>query len=126
MKTFKEHILEKLKVSSKSADVRKEYKNKTKEVTKYTAYKYYKYILDLDSIVLFMDYWYYFLESEDEELKEHLDIHWDDIYLDYDVQDVYVLDNSTGDEITSSPIENRRTFYNVYNRIIEYFEKKNA
>ena len=126
MKTFKEHILEKLKVSSKSADVRKEYKNKTKEVTKYTAYKYYKYILDLDSIVLFMDYWYYFLESEDEELKERLDIHWDDIYLDYDVQDVYVLDNSTGDEITSSPIENRRTFYNVYNRIIEYFEKKNA
>ena len=104
----------------------KEYKNKTKEVTKYNAYKYHKYILDLDSIVLFMDYWYYFLESEDEELKERLDIHWDDIYLDYDAQDVYVLDNSTGDEITCSSIENRRSFYNVYNRIIEYFEKKNA
>ena len=73
-----------------------------------------------------MDYWYYFLESEDEELKERLDIHWDDIYLDYDIQDVYVLDNSTGDEITCSSIENRRSFYNVYNRIIEYFEKKNA
>ena len=126
MKPFKQHILEKLKVSSKSADVHKEYKNKTKEVTKYNAYKYHKYILDLDSIVLFMDYWYYFLESEDEELKERLDIHWDDIYLDYDIQDVYVLDNSTGDEITCSSIENRRSFYNVYNRIIEYFEKKNA
>ena len=126
MKPFKQHIFEKLKVSSKSADVHKEYKNKTKEVTKYNAYKYHKYILDLDSIVLFMDYWYYFLESEDEELKERLDIHWDDIYLDYDIQDVYVLDNSTGDEITCSSIENRRSFYNVYNRIIEYFEKKNT
>ena len=126
MKPFKQHILEKLKVSSKSANAHKEYKNKTKEVTKYNAYKYHKYILDLDSIVLFMDYWYYFLESEDEELKERLDIHWDDIYLDYDIQDVYVLDNSTGDEITCSSIENRRSFYNVYNRIIEYFEKKNA
>ena len=126
MKSFKQHILEKLKVTSKSTTAHKEYINNTKEVTKYTAYKYHEYILDLDSMVLFMDYWYYFLESEDEELKEHLDIHWDDIYLDYDVQDVYVLDNSTGDEITSSPIENRRTFYNVYNRIIEYFEKKNS
>ena len=126
MKSFKQHIFEKLKVTPNSATVHKEYINNTKEVTKYTAYKYHEYILDLDSMVLFMDYWYYFLESEDEELKEHLDIHWDDIYLDYDVQDVYVLDNSTGDEITSSPIENRRTFYNVYNRIIEYFEKKNS
>ena len=126
MKPFKQHILEKLKVSSKSVNVHKEYKNKTKEVTKDNAYKYHKYILDLDSIVLFMDYWYYFLESEDEELKERLDIHWDDIYLDYDAQDVYVLDNSTGDEIICSSIENRKTFYNVYNRIIEYFEKKNS
>ena len=126
MKPFKQHIFEKLKESSKSANAHKEYKNKTKEVNKYNAYKYHKYILDLDSIVLFMDYWYYFLESEDEELKERLDIHWDDIYLDYDIQDVYVLDNSTGDEITCSSIENRRSFYNVYNRIIEYFEKKNA
>ena len=126
MKTFKQHIYEKLKVYSKSAKTNKEYKKKKKEVTKYTAYKYHKYILDLDSMVLFMDYWYYFLESEDEELKEKLDIHWDDIYIDYDNQNVYVLDNSTGDEITSSPIENRRTFYNVYNRIIEYFEKKNS
>lgn len=126
MKTFKQHILEKLKVSSKGANAHKKYKNKTKEVTKDNAYKYHKYILDLDSIVLFMDYWYYFLESEDEELKERLDIHWDDIYLDYDAQDVYVLDNSTGDEIICSSIENRRSFYNVYNRIIEYFEKKNA
>lgn len=126
MKSFKQHILEKLKVYSKSAEVHKEYKNKTKEVTKDNAYKYNKYILDLDSIVLFMDYWYYFLESEDEELKERLDIHWDDIYLDYDAQDVYVLDNSTGDEIICSSIENRRSFYNVYKRIIEYFEKKNS
>ena len=126
MKQFNTYLIEKLKVSSKSANVHKEYKNKTKEVTKYTAYNYHKYILDLDSMVLFMDYWYYFLESEDEELKEHLDIHWDDIYLDYDAQDVYVLDNNTGDEITCSSIENRRTFYNVYNRIIEYFEKQNS
>ena len=126
MKSFKQHIFEKLKVTPNSATVHKEYINNTKEVTKYTAYKYHEYILDLDSMVLFMDYWYYFLESEDEELKEHLDIHWDDIYLDYDVQDVYVLDNSTGDEIICSSIENRRTFYDVYNRIIEYFEKKNS
>ena len=126
MKSFKQHIFEKLRVSSKSADVHKEYKNKTKEVTKSNAYKYHKYILDLDSIVLFMDYWYYFLESEDEELKEHLDIHWDDIYLDYVVQDVYVLDNNTGDEITRSTNEHQRSFYNVYNRIMTYFEEKNS
>ena len=126
MKSFKQHILEKLKVTPNSATVHKEYINNTKEVTKYTAYKYHEYILDLDSMVLFMDYWYYFLESEDEELKERLDIHWDDIYLDYDAQDVYVLDNSTGDEIICSSIENRRSFYDVYNRIIEYFEKKNS
>ena len=126
MKTFKQHIFEKLRVSSKSDNIHKEYKNKTKEVTKYTAYKYHKYILDLDSIHLFMDYWYYFLESEDEGVKEDLDLHWDDIYLDYDAQDVYVLDNNTGDEITSSTIGDRRTFYNVYNRIMEYFEEKNS
>ena len=113
MKSFKQHILEKLKVSSKSADVHKEYKNKTKEVTKSTAYKYYKYILDLDSMVLFMDYWYYFLESEDEALKENLNLHWDDIYLDSDGPDVYVLYNNTGDEITCSSYEEPRTFYNV-------------
>ena len=126
MKQFKEHIFEKLKVSSKSTNFHTEYKNKTNKVTYYNAYNYHKYILDLDSMDLFMDYWYYFLESEDEALKENLDIHWDDIYLDYDAQDVYVLDNNTGDEITCSSIENRRTFYNVYNRIIEYFEKKNS
>ena len=74
MKSFKQHILEKLRVSSKSDNIHKEYKDKTKEVTKYTAYKYHKYILDLDSIVLFMDYWYYFLESEDEGVKEKLDL----------------------------------------------------
>ena len=126
MKSFKQHIFEKLKVSSKSANVHKEYKNKTKEVTKSTAYKYHKYILDLDSIVLFMDYWYYFLESEDESLKENLDLHWDDIYLDFDGPAVYVLDNNTGDEITCSSYEEPRTFYNVYNRIMEYFEKKKS
>ena len=126
MKSFKQHIFEKLKVTPKSATVHKEYINKTKEVTKYTAYKYHKYILDLDSMVLFMDYWYHFLESEDEALKENLDLHWDNIYLDFDGPDVYVLDNNTGDEITCSSYEEPKTFYNVYNRIIEYFEKKNS
>ena len=126
MKSFKEHRFEKLKVSSKSTNVHTEYKNKSNKVTYHNAYSYHKYILDVDSMDLFMDYWYYFLESEDEELKERLDIHWDDIYLDYDAQDVYVLDNSTGDEIICSSIENRRSFYDVYNRIIEYFEKKNS
>ena len=126
MKSFKKHIFENLKVSSKSANVHKEYKDKTNSVNKYNAPNYYKYLLDVDNIDLFMDFWYHFLESEDEELKEQLDIHWDDIYLDYDAQDVYVLDNSTGDEITRSTIENRRSFYDVYNRIIDYFEKKNS
>ena len=126
MKSFKEHIFEKLKVSSKNTNIYKEYKNKTNKVNFYNAYNYHKYILDVDSIDLFMDYWYYFLESEDEALKEHLNLHWDDIYVDYDAQDVYVLDNSTGDEIICSSIENRRSFYDVYNRIIEYFEEKNS
>ena len=75
---------------------------------------------------LFMDYWYYFLESEDESLKENLDLHWDNIYLDFDGPDVYVLDNNTGDEIIRSSYNNPKMFYNVYNRIIEYFEKKNS
>ena len=126
MKSFKQHILEKLRVSSKSDNARKEYKDKTNSVNKYNAYNYYTTILNVDNIDLFMDFWYHFLESEDEGVKEKLDLYWDDIYLDYDAQDVYVLDNNTGDEITRSTIGDRRTFYNVYNRIMEYFEEKNA
>ena len=126
MKSFKQHIFEKLKVSSKSTNAHAEYKNKSNKVTYYNAYSYHKYILDADSMDLFMDYWYYFLESEDEALKENLNLHWDDIYLDSDGPDVYVLDNNTGDEITCSSYEDPRTFYNVYNRIIEYFEKKKS
>ena len=126
MKTFKQHILEKLKVSSKSYNVHKEYKDKTNSVNKYNAYNYYTTILIVHNMDLFMDFWYHVLENEDEGVKEKLDLYWDDIYLDYDAQDVYVLDNNTGDEITRSIIGDRRTFYNVYNRIIEYFEKKNS
>ena len=125
MKSFKEHIFEKLKVSSNSINTHTEYKNKTTKVTYYNAYNYHKYILVVDSMDLFMDYWYYFLESEDEALKENLNLHWDDIYLDFDAPDVYVLDNNTGDEIIRSSYNNPKLFYNVYNRIIEYFEKKN-
>ena len=126
MKQFNTYLIEKLKVSSKSTNVHTEYKNKTNKVTYYNAHNYHKYILDVDSTDLFMDYWYYFLESEDEALKENLDLHWDDIYLDSDGPDVYVLDNNTGDEIICSSYEDPRTFYNVYNRIIEYFEEKNS
>ena len=126
MKSFKQHILEKLRVSSKSYNVHKEYKDKTNSVNKYNAYNYYTTILIVHNMDLFMDFWYHVLENEDEGVKEKLDLYWDDIYLDYDVQDVYVLDNNTGDEITRSTNEHRRTFYNVYNRIIEYFEKQNS
>ena len=126
MKTFKQHIFEKLRVSSKSDNIHKEYKDKTNSVNKYNAYNYYTTKLNVDSMDLFMDFWYYFLELEDEGVKEKLDLYWDDIYLDYDVQDVYVLDNNTGDEITRSTNEHRRTFYNVYNRIMAYFEEKNS
>jgi hypothetical protein len=127
MKDFKQHILEKLKVSSKNIkDYNKEYKDKTNQVTKYNAHSYHSTLLEVDNINLFMDYWYHFLETEDEALKENLDLHWDDIYVDYDAHDVYILDNSTGDEITKSSNENPRTFYYVYCRIIEYFEKKNS
>lgn len=126
MKSFKQHILEKLRVSSKSYTVHKEYKDKTNSVNKYNAYNYYTTILIVHNMDLFMDFWYHVLENEDEGVKEKLDLYWDDIYLDYDAQDVYVLDNNTGDEITLSTIGDRRTFYNVYNRIIEYFEKKNS
>ena len=126
MKTFKQHILEKLRVSSKNDNIRKEYKDKTNRVNKYNAYNYYTTKLNVESMDLFMDFWYHVLEREDEGVKETLDLHWDDIYLDYDVQDVYVLDNNTGDEIACSTNEHRITFYNVYNRIIEYFEEKNS
>ena len=126
MKSFKQHISEKLRVSSKSADVHKEYKDKTNNVNKYNAHNYYTTILNVDNIDLFMDFWYHFLETEDEGVKEKLDLHWDDIYVDYYMQDVYVLDNNTGDEITRSTLGDRRTFYNVYNRIMEYFECKNS
>ena len=126
MKSFKQHISEKLRVSSKSADVHKEYKDKTNSVNKYNAHNYYTTILNVDNIDLFMDFWYHFLETEDEGVKEKLDLHWDDIYVDYYMQDVYVLDNNTGDEITRSTLGDRRTFYNVYNRIMEYFECKNS
>ena len=126
MKQFNTYLIEKLKVSSKSTNIHTKYKNKTNKVTYYNAHNYHKYILDVDSMDLFMDYWYYFLESEDEALKENLDLHWDDIYLDSDGPDVYVLDNNTGDEITCSSYKEPRTFYNVYNRIMEYFEKKKS
>ena len=126
MKQFNTYLIEKLKVSSKSTNIHTKYKNKTNKVTYYNAHNYHKYILDVDSMDLFMDYWYYFLESEDDTLKENLDLHWDDIYLDFDAPDVYVLDNNTGDEIIRSSYNNPKMFYNVYNRIIEYFEKKNS
>ena len=76
MKSFKQHIFEKLKVTPKSATDHKEYKEKTNKVTYYNAYNYHKHILDADNIDLFMDYWYNFLESEDEALKENLNLHY--------------------------------------------------
>lgn len=125
MKSFKQHIFEKLKVSSKNIkDYNKEYKDKTNKVTYYNAYTYHSIILEVDNVDLFMDYWYHFLESEDDALKENLELHWDDIYVDYDEHDVYVLDKSTFDEIVRSYDENPITFYKAYNRIIEYFNKK--
>ena len=126
MKSFKQHIFEKLRISSNSDSIRKEYKDKTNSVNKYNAYNYYKTKLNVESMDLFMDFWYHLLENEDEGVKEKLDLHWDDIYVDYDAQDVYVLDNNTGDEITRSTNEHRRTFYNVYIRIMTYFEEKNS
>ena len=126
MKSFKEHIFEKLKVTSNSTTVHTEYKTKTKQVTYYNAYNYHKYILTPDCMDLFMDYWYYRLESEDKEFKDNLDLHWDDIYVDDDIRTVYILDNNTGDEITWSSDIQQRTFNYVYNRIMEYFEKKNS
>ena len=127
MRSLKFSILEKLKVSPKNIkEYNKEYKDKTNQVTYYNAHNYHPKILEVDTIDLFMDYWYHFLESEDMALKENLDLHWDDIYVDYDAHDVFVLDNSTGDEIARSYDENPRTFYRVYCRIIEYFEKKNS
>lgn len=125
MKNLKDIVLEKLRIT-KNSNIEKEYKDKTNRVTYYNAHNYHSHILEVDSMDLFMDYWYHFLESEDEALKENLDLQWDDIYLNCDGQDVYVLDNNTGDEITCSYDENPRTFYNTYNRIIEYFDKKNA
>ena len=125
MRSFKSIILEKLRIT-KNSNIEKEYKDKTNKVTYYNAHSYHSTVLEVDNINLFMDYWYYFLESEDEALKENLGLHWDYIYLDYDAHDVYVLDNSTGDEIVISYDENPRTFYNAYCRIIEYFEKKNS
>ena len=118
-------ITEKLKVSSNNIKEYEEYKDKTNRVTKYNAHSYHPIKLEVNYVDFFMDYWYHFLETEDEALKENLDLHWDDIYVDYDTHDVYVLDNSTGDEITKSSNENPRTFYNAYCRIIEYFEKNN-
>lgn len=116
-------ITEKLKVSSNNLkEYNKEYKDKTNRVTYYNAHNYHSEILEVENIDLFMDYWYHFLEGEDEALKENLNINWNDIYVDHDAHDVYVLDSNTGDEITISYDENPRTFYNAYNRIIEYFE----
>ncbi len=51
MKSFKQHILEKLKVSPN-----KEYKDRSNKVTYYNAYTYHTHILDADSVDLFMDY----------------------------------------------------------------------
>ena len=124
MKTFKQHILEKLRINN-SGNLEKEYKAKTNRVTPKNVFKYSQELLYVSNIDLFEDYWYHFLEYEDEALKENLDLHWDDIYLDYDGRDVYVLDNNTGDEICCSYNEKPLTFYKTYNKILEYFETKN-
>jgi hypothetical protein len=122
MKSFKQHIFEKLKVSKDNFE---EYTFKTNKVNRGNTNKFNSYFLGNKTMDLFEDYWYCMLQEEDQAYVENNNIHWDDIYLDYDGEDVYINDNNTGDEILISVRGSAYSFIGAYDKILEYFEDKN-
>lgn len=118
----KQFITEKLKVSK---DNIKEYTFKTNKINTNNTYKFDNYYLGNTTMDLFEDYWYCMLENEDQAFVENNNIHYDDIYLDYDCENVYINDNNTGDEILISERGSAYSFQGAYDTILEYFEDKN-
>lgn len=114
-------IAEKLKVSTNNY---KEYTFKTDKINTNNIHNFHSYFLGNKTMDLFEDYWYCMLENEDQAYIEN--IHYDDIYLDYDGEHVYVYDNNTGDEILVSELGDAFSFIAAYREILDYFEEKNS
>lgn len=119
----KHFITEKLKVTKNNY---KEYTFKTDKVNINNTDKFNDYFLGNKTMDLFEDYWYCMLQDEDQAYVENNNIHWDDIYLDYDGKStVYINDNNTGDEILISKQGSAYKFIWAYDAILGYFEIKN-
>ena len=116
-------IAEKLKVSTNNY---KEYTFKTDKINTNNTHNFHSYFLGNKTMDLFEDYCYCMLENEDQAYIENNNIHWDDIYLDYDGEHVYVYDNNTGDEILVSELGDAFSFIAAYREILDYFEEKNS
>lgn len=116
-------IAEKLKVSTNNY---KEYEFKTDKINTNNTHNFHSYFLGNKTMDLFEDYWYCMLENEDQAYIENNNIHYDDIYLDYDGEHVYVYDNNTGDEILVSELGDAFSFIAAYRKILDYFEEKNS
>lgn len=123
MKPFKQHISEKLKISPNNTD---NYVFKTKQVNLNNFEKFSSYMLDNRTFELFYDYFYCRVKTDSKQdyIKDN-NITYDSIYLDYDGEDTFVLDNDSGDEIMKSEGFNPEYFYVCYSNIIDYFEDKN-
>lgn len=122
MRNFKDIILEKLKVSKNNYT---EHTFKTNKINTNNTYNFYNYFLGNTTMDLFEDFWYCMLENEDQAYVENNNIHYDDIYLDYNGA-VYVYDNNTEDEILESTRGNAYSFIGAYRKILDYFEDKNS
>lgn len=118
----KHFITEKLKVSANNY---KEYTFKTNKINFDNVETFNNYFLGNTTMDLFEDYWYCMLQEEDQAYIENNDIHYDDIYLDYNGA-VYVYDNNTGDEILRSLRGSAYYFIGAYDTILKHFEEKNS
>ena len=116
-------IHEKLKVS---VDNYTEHTFKTNKINTNTTHNFHSYFLGNTTMDLFEDYWYCMLENEDQAYIENNNIHYDDIYLDYDGEAVYIYDNNTGDEILVSERGDAFSFIAAYREILDYLEDKNS
>jgi len=115
-------IAEKLKVTKNNYN---EYEFKTDKVNINNTDIFHSYFLGNTTMDLFEDYWYCMLENEDQAYIENNNIHYDDVYLDYNGA-VYVYDNNTEDEILESTQGNAYSFIGAYRKILDYFEDKNS
>lgn len=129
MKTFKQHILEKLKVSnnSKTNDLFKHLENvKDINQSNYGRLKY-NYISSENDFDKFYAYWFYSCESKYKDDPMLLSRLTEYIQLTFNDDVLYIYDLETGDEITKwgdhpREKEENMAFPTAKSDILEYFE----